>query len=204
MLESEKLINKIIDADKAFIEKYNCKARKEFQLKIEMGPSPYEGDIENSPLVLLLANPGFDSQSSLNDHKFIQRGWPLSALHPDAPKGMHEWWRPRLRTLCEDASFGGVEEISKRISALQINPWASEKFDSELCLPSQIMMLNLAEATVKRGAILIVMRASKLWLQSSLIEKHDLRFKTKSPRCSYVTEGNLGAKAWNAITTAMK
>lgn len=57
--------------------------------------------INSAPVVLPLANPGFDSTSTLDDHHFQIDGWPLAGLHQSAPVGMSGWWRPRLRSLCQ-------------------------------------------------------------------------------------------------------
>lgn len=194
------LLDEIHRDDIGVIEQYNSTAKERFKLRTELGSSPYEGDIETSPIVLLLANPGFDETSSVNDHKFRVDGWPLAGLHQRAPAGMRDWWRPRLRTLCERY---GDQYISTKIAALQINPWASTNFDAYLRLPSRTKMLGLAERAARRGAILLVMRAARLWLESDLIKNYSQRYNTKSVRCSYVSEGNLASETWVKINSAL-
>lgn len=184
-----------------YIANYNVTANGQYRLRTELGPCPHEGDINSSPIVLLLANPGFDEKSSSNDHKFFIDGWPLGGLHDTAPHGMRGWWQPRLRVLCERY---GHQYISTKVAALQVNPWASTKFDGGLTLPSQQRMLEIAESAVERGAILIIMRAAKFWLKSALVRNHPSLFTTKSPRCSYVTEANLGAEAWLKINSVLE
>ena len=90
-----------------------------------------------------------------------------------------------------------------KVAALQINPWASTNFDATVRLPSQSKMLELAERAAERGAILLVMRAARLWLESDVIKNYPHRYSTKSPRCSYVTEANLGGEAWEKINAAL-
>ena len=194
------LLHEIHSSDVDTIARYNAKAQEHFKLRAELGPCPFEGDIETSPVVLLLANPGFDERSSLDDHKFKVDGWPLASLHHSAPEGMRDWWRPRLRALCERY---GDQYISSKVAALQINPWASTNFDSGLRLPSQSKMLEIAEGAARRGAVLLVMRAARLWLESDVVQAYPLRYCTKSPRCSYVSEANLGAEAWRKINVAL-
>lgn len=194
------LFREIHSSDIGAIAKYNAKAKEQFRLQTDMGPCPFEGDIDKSPIVLLLANPGYDEYSSLDDHKFKVEGWPLAGLHQSAPRGMREWWRPRLRTLCERY---GDQYVARKVAALQINPWASTNFDATVRLPSQSKMLELAERAAERGAILLVMRAARLWLESDVIKNYPHRYSTKSPRCSYVTEANLGGEAWEKINAAL-
>lgn len=186
----------MFDADLAPIERYNAKAKEKYRLHPEMGPCPYEGSIHTAPVVLLLANPCFDATSTVEDHVFKIEGWPLAGLHVSAPAGMSGWWRPRLRSLCEKY---GEQFISCNVAALQVNPWASTKYDESLKLPSRSAMLTLAEAAAKRGAALIMIRASKAWLESDVLRQYDHLYRTNSALSSYITEKNLGPAAWAYI-----
>lgn len=194
------LLQEIYNSDIEAIQRYNAKVRDKFKLRVELGPCPFEGDINSSSVLLLFANPGFDETSSINDHKFTVDGWPLSGLHENAPTGMRDWWSPRLRDLCKRY---GDQNISKKVAALQINPWASTNFDSNLRLPSRSKMLGLAENAARRGAVIVIMRAERLWLESNCIKNYPHRYSTKSKLCSYVTEGNLRAEAWEKINKAL-
>ncbi|MDM0113937.1 hypothetical protein QTI66_17415 [Variovorax sp. J22R133] len=184
------------DADLTAIERYNARVSEKYRLHPEMGPCPHEGNIDTAPVVLLLANPGFDATSTLDDHHFKIDGWPLAGLHESAPVGMSGWWRPRLRSLSQRY---GEQFISHNVAALQINPWASAKYDENLRLPSRAAMLGLAEAAAKRGAALIMIRASKAWLESDVLCQYEHIYRTNSALSSYVSEGNLSPEAWAYI-----
>ena len=188
-------------SDKVVIEQYNEKVSDKYQLQVEMGPCPYEGNIDTAPVVLLLANPGYDASSKPDDHQFKIEGWPLAGLHPDAPIGMSGWWRPRLRSLCDEY---GEQFISCNVAALQVNPWASTKYDEDLRLPSRAEMLGRAEAAANRGAALIMIRASKAWLESDVLLKYKHLYRTNSALSSYVTQGNLSPEAWAYINEKLK
>ncbi|TWO71449.1 hypothetical protein FN976_11070 [Caenimonas sedimenti] len=189
--------------DEVKVSAYNRrpKTRAEFKLHPEMGPSAYEGNIDDAAVVLLLSNPGFDKTSSSEDHGFKRNGWPLSGLHPEAPAGLNKWWSDRLRWLIEEF---GVERISNSIACLQLTPWASEKFDSSLRLPSRALLLEAASLCAARGAVMVVMRSERLWLEAQSLASSPLRFRVRNRRASYVSPGNLAPDAWAALTAAIR
>jgi len=57
-------------------------------------------------------------------------------------------------------------------------------------------MIGLAEAASKRGAALIMIRASKAWLESDVLRQYEHIYRTNSALSSYVSEGNLSPEAW--------
>ena len=199
MIGRKAFADEIRQMDLSVIGPYNLRARTEYKLHVELGPCPYEGDVARAPIVLLLANPGFDKKTStLEDHTFESEGWPLAGLHPGAPDGLRQWWAKRLRELIEEFT---VQRVSQSVAALQFTSWASEKFDSDLRLPSQQNMLKLAEDAVSREALIIVMRARKLWHQK--VAGYSRRLETRAPLVSYVTKGNVGVDGWRAVLEAV-
>jgi hypothetical protein len=60
--------DRLTSLDRGDIESFKRKAPEKYRLHPELGPSAYEGDIDNARIVLLLANPGFDSTSTADDH----------------------------------------------------------------------------------------------------------------------------------------
>ncbi len=188
-------------ADVAAIQAYNKRAPEKFALHPELGPSPFEGNIASAAVVLLLSNPGFDSSSTTDDHKFVRVGWPLAGLHPEAPFGLRRWWEKRLKYLIREF---GAEAVSNRVAAIQLTPWASEKFDASLRLPSRARMLEVAGNVGRRGAVLIVMRSQKLWEESDGVKTAVGRYRVNSWRSSYVSPGNLSATGWQAVRAALQ
>lgn len=198
---------KRLDSDSNAVKAYNASRGKSSSLHLHehLGPCPFEGDIFNAPVVLLLANPCSNDVVS-EDHKptrDILSDWPLWGLHPNANKMLGAWWEPRLDTLTEQF---GTQKISQSIAAIQLNPWASQKFDAGKrgVLPSRKLMLDAAESTAKRGALLVVMRSVRLWFASDVIAQHGNKIINPHPICSYVSRGNLGQRSFNAIEMAIK
>lgn len=191
---------KIAALDLACIHKYNERARENYQIREVLGPSAFEGDVDGARVVLLLANPGFDETSTLDDHGFARPGWPLAGLHPEAPDGLRNWWTARLRGLIE---LCGAQQVSQRLACLQITPWASRNFDESLFLPSRSEILNAANRIAERGAVLVIMRAERLWLDARSVASSSSLCRVKNWRSSYISEGNLGTAAWTKVRDAI-
>ena len=191
----------LTQADIAAIEAYNRRAPTKFALHPEMGPSPFEGNIESASVVLLLSNPGFDSSTTTADHKFARNGWPLAGLHADAPTGLRGWWMARLKHLISEF---GAEVVSNQVAAMQLTPWASPNFDSSLRLPSRARVLELVGDVAARGAVLVVMRSQALWCESEGVANAANRHRVNSWRSSHVSPGNLSAAGWQAVRAALQ
>ena len=199
-IQEELASGKIAALDLAWIHEYNLRARENYQIRDVLGPSAFEGDVDNARVVLLFANPGFDETSTPDDHGFARPGWPLAGLHPEAPNGLRNWWTIRLRGLIE---LCGAQQVSQRLACLQITPWASRNFDESLSLPSRSEILSAANRIAERGAVLIIMRAERLWLEARSVASSLSRYRVRSWRCSYLSEGNLGTTAWIRVRDAI-
>src|SRR4051794_6251926 len=81
--------------------KYNLAAAPERRLSLA-SPVPFLGAVMTAPVVLLMTHPALDTRVTPENYSFQRPGWPLAALHPDAPKGLWEWWQYRLAPLMED------------------------------------------------------------------------------------------------------
>lgn len=200
--EAQQYIEKIDQKD---VEKYNKRKleKSPYYLQVNMRPCPFEGDVQNSRVILLLANPGYDDSSNINDHQLNSScsGWPFFGLHDESPLGMKNWWRPRLDKIRQNLGVDW-QFMSKNIAAIQMNPWASKKFDSSVKLASRDFMFEIARDCADRGALLVVMRARKYW-DTALIGYEDNLIYTNSCLCSYLTDGNLQKKDWTRIVETL-
>jgi hypothetical protein len=186
----------IDDADA--VAAYNARAGDALRLRADLGPLPYEGDIEAAPVVLLVAKPAYSRASVQLDHAFHHRGWPLSFLHPGAPDHLRSIWQARLASLID--AFG-AQHVANSVAALPLTPWASQEFDERLRLPSRARMLELAAACADRGATLIVSCSEERWTEAQEVANlaSDRRLHAHSYRATHLSVENLGAAAWHAI-----
>lgn len=206
MWDFNSVCDEIKRRDEVKVEGYNKRKRERNQphlfLHTELGPCPFEGDINSSPLVLLLANPS-SQDVVIGDHQAPTKDWPLGGLGPEASPQLQLWWSRRLGKLIEHFD-NKPKHISRSVAALQLNPWASQKFDAELNLPSRELMLEIVRSVVERGALVIIMRARKQWSQCQQLSDYQSKIFTKSIRCSYISEGNLGSDAWTQVLNSIE
>jgi hypothetical protein len=146
-----------IELDRAAVHAYNARicgtrAAESNWLHEEMGPHPYDGDIRTASVILLLANPGYDSTSTLRDHWHRADGWPMSSLHSGAAKGMRDWVIPKVSGLIDRF---GAQHVAKHVCMAQIHPWASTSFDVGFECPSTTLIAALVRQAHVRGAIVV-------------------------------------------------
>ncbi len=171
--------------------------QRQYVLRDDLGPSPFEGDINAAPIVLLLANPSSEDVQ-LGDHRAPEHEWPLHGLGPTASEVLRRWWSKRLRHLMRAANVT-MQDVSRSIAALQLNPWASEAFHSGFKGDSRKIQFAIAQTAMARGAIVVLMRAKAEWLKCPGLLDYSGLIETRNPRCSYLSPGNLEAEAWANI-----
>lgn len=214
----EKLQEIISEQDAVELEKYNIKINSKYYLHRSIGPCPFEGNLEEVRVVLLLANPSYAppqagsvSHSLEDDHKRKewQSGWGIFSLHENANPAMRDWWRANLKSLHTDTGLSW-KIISNRVAALQINPWASELFDSGCNkLPSiNGTMRSIAKEFIKKeNLIFVICRREKQWTQilDEAGNKNE-KFTLNSLRRAYITPGNLSrsSSAYEKIVDRLK
>ena len=214
----EELQKRISKEDKTALKNYNNNRQKKYYLHKSIGPCPFEGNLDQVRIVLLLANPSFAPKvdtklphSLRSDHKrkLDQNGWGIFSLHENANPAMRDWWRANLKALQIDTGLSW-KIISNRIAALQINPWASELFDSGCNkLPSinGTMRAIAKDFIQKENLIFVICRREKQWTQilDDAGNKNE-NFRLNSLRRAYITPGNLSRSsgAYEKIITRLK
>jgi hypothetical protein len=196
---------KIMDDD--HVEKHNAKFPKNHKnhFRTDLKPCPFEGNLEQAKVIFLLANPSCSDQSTEADHEPIN-GWGIWGLSSEANESMRGWWRPRIRQFVKDE--GNEEEwrsLSQKIASFQAIPWASRNFHECNRLPSKKYILEILEQVIEKNknAIFVVVRQRAYWLE--LLEKKGARkVFTKTPRCSYISKGNIETEAdWNLLKSVL-
>lgn len=197
-------VDEYIALDREAVSRFNARHRgTNYELQVARGPSYGAGDIEAARVVLLYANGGYDPEvDELKPVEFSVPGWPLTWLSPESAKvhpGAHRWLSSRLRELVEkfDAQF-----IAQQVANLNIVPWSSTQYHARCLLPSREVQLRLARAAAARGAILVAVRARSAW-EPVLRDYPDQVVKVRNPRCSHISQGNLGEEGWQRVIEAL-
>jgi hypothetical protein len=175
--------------------RYNRGAQADYALRLHLGPTPFVGALTTAPVVLLLSHVEWNQAAAPLDYAFHRHGWPLSALHPEAPRGASDWWKSRTADL--DAVFG-AQHVANSVAALFLTPWRTARFDERLRLPSRRLMLALAGSAAARDATLVLLRGSELWLESADIAALPPArvVRPKTWRATKLTPENLGLAGW--------
>jgi hypothetical protein len=193
-----RLAETISNEDRASAIEHNAHALLEHRLHEHLGPVPCVGAIMTAPVVLLLSHPALDARSTPHDYSFWRPGWPLSALHPDAPQGIAECWRSRVAALVD---LFGAQHVSNSVAAVFLAPWRSVTFADRLRLPSRRRMLDLAAGAAARDALLLMLRHEDLWTEHAMIAAlpSTRRFNPRWWRVTELNRRNLGDDAWTTM-----
>jgi hypothetical protein len=132
--------NLVLPDDRPYIDEFNkiqwSLGRKEHILETTLPPSPFLGH-HDSPLVVLLANPGvndadFENQRTPENIKVIldavrtPGGSPLWALTEAGQKiDTHGWWAKRTKDLAD--LVGGHEALSKKLLSIELHAYHSDR-----------------------------------------------------------------------------
>ena len=94
---------------------HNLRAGPENALRLHLGPVPFAGALTTAPVVLLFSHVESARTAAPYDYAFQRSGWPLSALHPEAPPGVADPWTSRASDL---VSVFGAQHVANSIAAL--------------------------------------------------------------------------------------
>ena len=191
----------ILGDDASLVDNHNNKAQPNKRYDLSLLPEPYFGS-PLAPVILLALNPGhgvgdaeLHSQGwfkKMARESLMHQLWPYPFLHlqPQSATDGGLWWQ---RITKELISTVGFDLVSKGIFCVEYFPYHSIEFGSPgLQVPSQQYSFELVRAGLRRGAEVVLMRSSRLWL-SAIPELIDYPFlhKIKNPRNPTLSSKNL-------------
>lgn len=196
----------VLPDDAAAVDRFNASLRpgqEAFKVQVEsVIPEPFVGDPRTASVVVLLLNAGYKAvdDAAHSDPGFLSAlhknlrheptAFPFYFLDPqfkDTPGGV--WWRARLRWLIADA---GLEHVAQRLACVEWFTYKSTSFKAGCRVPSQRYGHALVADALERGALVVPLRARKVWEQSVPAianQAHDI--STASQQSVYLSPGNL-------------
>lgn len=198
----------ILNDDRIVVERFNENAKEEYRIHTEIMPAPFMGNVLDSPVLLLLLNPGFDEEEERKDYyKLFRHYWEKEIQHEHPVPGLplfcledkytqfSDYWKRRLRFLIEATS---KEKVAQNIALVQFFPYHTRKYKpipkriSTDYLTSQQYNFHLVEKVIEREATIILLRGKEQWFEAvpSLREEKNVFF-TNSNRNTYLSKDHL-------------
>jgi len=210
--------HQVLDIDKPFIKAHNHIYRGDPTRVIheDLLPAPYLG-FHNAPVVVLLANPGWDPK----DYEVLKKpsifqlelenlntegGTPhfcLTEEFMNTPGG--DWWQKRTSSLAK--VVGGYEVLAENLLAVELHGYHSKSWSAPLAnFPSQAFSFYLVKKAIDRGALIITTRCRDYWLAGvpELVNYKNVISRTKSPRAAHLSQNNLGPSAYAKLVKALR
>jgi len=189
-----------LPCDSNAISAFNRTARETYRLQLDVLPEPFVGTT-TAPVVLLGLNPGFDESDPAvharpefqtllrNNYNEVPSNFPFYFLDPSFESPGRRWWKGRLRWLLEKCD---AKALARSILCIEYFPYHSRRFHhASLQLPSQQYGFGLARSAIARGAIVVIMRARKLWISRvPELEGYSRAFTLNSPQNVVVSPRN--------------
>jgi len=209
----------ILPEDEELIDAYNNRYQGTiYEVLLNEIPSPYIGD-PKAPVILLNLNPGYSPNDQVSQklenfrkvakanlfHQFYN--YPYYVLDPSlegTPSG-YAWFMQKLNPLMRATNLT-AQELSERLFTVEYFPYHSVKYGwCNGILPSQKYTINLVEEAIIRGAIIIIMRGKKIWLEAiSELIKYPKVYTLNSQQNVTVSERNIGSEAFSEVINKIK
>lgn len=198
----------VLPEDKEIIECFNKSVNDEYKICTNVFPAPFMGDVNNSPVVLLTLNPGFDDKEyNKGYYKQYAPFWKNEIQHKSSFDNLRlfcleeeyckysDYWLKKLAPLI---AISNKEKVANSISVIQFFPYHSRKYKDfpkrilKQELKSQAYNFYLVKKAIERKAIIVVLRSRNKWIgeipELGIYEKY---FFTSSYLNPILSEKNL-------------
>jgi|GEM_PF-1287158 len=194
----------------------DMKLRDFYDLRLELLPQPYMGNLETAKVIILLLNPGYTTSESGVE---LQSGNLQRTLRENLDPAKSKlffiddnfdwtaggrWWKSKIGALLD----AGVskDDIYRNLAVVEYFPYHSAEFNLKLdiTLPSQEYGFEAVRNAVKRGATILLMRGDKRWFKAvPELKEYPNVIKPKSTRNAVLSENNLGAENFKKLVDSL-
>jgi hypothetical protein len=179
----------------------------------ELLPRPFNGNLDDAAIILLLLNPGWEPQGTHEpegaafrqaerDSLFFKTVPPLFFLQQKyARTADYSWLAPRL---IEFIHRFGLDVVARRFMQIQFLPYHSKDLKKlPPILPSQKYSFALVEEAMNRRKEIVIMRSAGLWLDAvpSLVNYPYMTLT--NPRNPHLTRTQLGSRNFDRLVDVL-
>ena len=192
-----------------------------YNLRVELLPQPYFGNVLSAKVVCLLLNPGCsrtEDNVELDCHRLqqaLRNNLELATsrlVHLDDEFDWTSGGRWLRQKVLNPLSMHGVtrDDLNRNFAIVEYFPYHSKTFDANLAQPleSQRFGFDLVRQAIKNRAIILLMRGRKLWLRDvpELVayQKTGNCITPHSTRNVILSENNLGERQFARVIEALK
>lgn len=195
----------VLPADKPYIDAFNGtldEGNSAHRIDTNVPPGPFAGHLD-APVVILLANPGWDERDQAEQcapgnlrvilEAITTEGgtpaWPLTDQFATTAAG--QWWSRRTRDLAVEV---GADVLANRLLLIELHGYHSRGWIAPpVTFPSQHFGFELVRSAMDRGALVIVGRCPRYW-HAAIPGLRDFGNKIDglaSSRSAHLSRGNL-------------
>ena len=167
----------ILPSDCEAVCSFNAASKQEYQIRLEVLPQPYAGNIKTAQVYVLNLNPGFEEkdiywQNNLKSFKLAN----FNSLHGNCKEGFYfldsrfkqtgayRWWGQILKQVIK---VWGEKRVIKELMCVEFFPYHSLKYKQmEKNIFSQGYSFYLVKQAIKTKKSIIIMRREDLWLKA--------------------------------------
>jgi hypothetical protein len=214
----------VLKEDLPIVEKFNRRFSPDHPVYIhtEGLPLPILGR-PGAPVVLLNLNPGFTetdienpafeklAEEEVNFHgeaiikclRHEELEYPFYLLDPRVEDaGGYTWWTRKLKHLIWEF---GAKHVANNVVCVEFFPYPSRRYGHCEILPSQEYSFFVVREAMKRGAVIVGMRSSRLWLwQIPELEGYQNYFALKNPQTPAVSPNNCPPGGYGKVVEALR
>jgi len=190
----------LLASDCDAIGSFNATASANHTIHTEMYPEPFIG-LPHAPVVLLGLNPGAAKeelqppknpillQAYADNLQHIITDIPFYLLNPAIGGAGYRWWTTKLRPLLRryDEHF-----LARHLFVVEYFPYHSHRWSYRLpFVESQHYTHYLVQQAIERGAVIIVMRSYRLWIQAvPHLASYPHMYRLNSPQNVIISPNN--------------
>jgi len=204
----------IAEADRELLARCVGKLKGAYELKLDLLPQPWTGDIKRATVLMLALNPGFaaDDHAEIENPDYAEQ-WrlalsfstrvPFYFLDPAfSHTGGYRWWHRRLTALIEVA---GREAVAEQVMCVEHFPYKSVSYGSlGVTLPSQHYSFEIVRYAIREKKEIVLMRSERVWLESVPELRNYPYIRLSNNQNPYFSRSQMTSEQFERLSAALR